>query len=93
MFIVFFLIPQTFPPKNETTVMKVFAVLLHAHYLGRTIILHHFRNGKEIENIAADRNYDFNYQETVFLKKEIEILRVRLTITVYYLLSLINYCY
>lgn len=66
---------NTFPPKNETTVMKVFAVLLHAHYLGRTIILHHFRNGKEIENIAADRNYDFNYQETVFLKKEIEILR------------------
>lgn len=66
---------DTFPPKNETIVMKIFAVLLHAHYLGRTIILHHFRNGKEIESIAADRNYDFNYQETVFLKKEIEVLR------------------
>lgn len=56
--------------------MKIFAVLLHAHLLGRQIILHHFRNGKELPNIAADRNYDFNYQEMVFLKKEVEVLRV-----------------
>lgn len=57
--------------------MKIFAVLLHAHLLGRQIILHHFRNGKELPNIAADRSYDFNYQEMVFLKKEVQVLRVR----------------
>lgn len=63
------------PTTSEIIIMKIFAVLLHAHLLGRQIILHHFRNGKELPNIAADRNYDFNYQEMVFLKKEVEVLR------------------
>ena len=73
----YFEFPQEYPSKNDNVVIRIFAVLLHAHLLAKQVVLHHFRNGKELTNIASDRNYDFNYQEMVFLNKEVEILRVR----------------
>ncbi|KAK4302315.1 hypothetical protein Pmani_025590 [Petrolisthes manimaculis] len=48
-----------FPP----TGINVFAVILHTHLLGRSVRVRHIRQGRELEPIARDNNYDFNYQE------------------------------
>lgn len=63
-----------YPNPNRNSAIKMFAVVLHGHLLAKQIIFTHFRNGRRISTIAADRNYDFNYQESVFLNKEIEFL-------------------
>lgn len=63
---------ETFPPKDQNTVIKMFATFLHGHLLARQILLQHYRNDQLIATISADRNYDFNYQEMIFLSKEIE---------------------
>ncbi|KAL6039096.1 hypothetical protein STEG23_023360, partial [Scotinomys teguina] len=52
----------------------VFAVLLHAHLAGRGIRLRHFRNGEEIQSLAYDDDFDFNFQEFQYLKEEQTIL-------------------
>ncbi|XP_071513833.1 DBH-like monooxygenase protein 1 [Panulirus ornatus] len=51
-----------------TTGIKVFAVVLHTHLLGRKVRVRHLRQGRELEPIAQDNNYDFNYQEYRALK-------------------------
>ncbi|ROT86052.1 putative MOXD1-like 2 [Penaeus vannamei] len=43
--------------------INVFAVILHTHLLGRKVRVRHLRDGRELEPIAQDNNYDFNYQE------------------------------
>ncbi|XP_068207395.1 MOXD1 homolog 2-like [Palaemon carinicauda] len=45
------------------TGINVFAVILHTHLLGRKVRVRHIRDGRELEPIAQDNNYDFNYQE------------------------------
>ncbi|KAK3088535.1 hypothetical protein FSP39_020262 [Pinctada imbricata] len=47
--------------------VEVFAVLQHAHLLGRGIRTRLYRNGKELEPLAYDEHYDFDYQEYRFL--------------------------
>ncbi|XP_029639774.1 DBH-like monooxygenase protein 1 isoform X2 [Octopus sinensis] len=54
---------------NEDGV-KMFAVLLHAHLAGRKIRVRHIRNGKLLPDVMYDENYDFNYQELRYMKKE-----------------------
>ncbi|XP_069156757.1 DBH-like monooxygenase protein 1 [Procambarus clarkii] len=51
-----------------TTGINVFAVILHTHLLGRKVRVRHLRQGRELEPIAQDNNYDFNYQEYRALK-------------------------
>ncbi|XP_064598301.1 DBH-like monooxygenase protein 1 homolog [Liolophura sinensis] len=53
--------------------IKVFAGFLHAHLLGVAIKFRHFRKGVELQPIIKDDNYDFNFQETRMLQKEVEI--------------------
>ncbi|MEJ1286814.1 hypothetical protein NN561_017825 [Cricetulus griseus] len=43
--------------------IHVFAVLLHAHLAGRGVRLRHFRNGEEMQSLAYDDDFDFNFQE------------------------------
>nr|CAB3263918.1 DBH-like monooxygenase protein 1 homolog [Phallusia mammillata] len=57
----------------NVTSVNAFAVLLHSHLLGRSLELKHVRNGTELEPIASDNNYDFNYQETRTLPQEVTI--------------------
>ena len=45
-------------------------ILQHAHIIGVGIKTRHFRNGSELEPLADDPNYDFNFQEMRHLKKE-----------------------
>ncbi|XP_076032752.1 MOXD1 homolog 2-like [Oratosquilla oratoria] len=43
--------------------INVFAAILHTHLLGRKVRVRHIRGDRELEPIAQDNNYDFNYQE------------------------------
>lgn len=54
----------------------MFAVLLHAHLAGRGVRLRHFRNGEEMQSLAYDDDFDFNFQEFQYLKEEQTILPV-----------------
>lgn len=54
--------------------INVILTLVHAHLSGRKIRLRHFRKGKELPRVAEDNNYDFNYQQSRPLKKEVKIL-------------------
>lgn len=56
--------------------IHVFAVLLHAHLAGKGIRLRHFRNGEEMQLLAYDDDYDFNFQEFQYLTEEQTILPV-----------------
>ncbi|XP_066019013.1 LOW QUALITY PROTEIN: DBH-like monooxygenase protein 1 [Pocillopora verrucosa] len=53
--------------------INVFASILHTHLAGRAIWTRHIRNGKELPEIARDDQYDFNFQDTQVLRKEINI--------------------
>lgn len=50
--------------------VQLFAVLLHAHLAGRAIRTRHFRNQQELEPLAFDDEFDFNYQEFIPLNEE-----------------------
>uniref|UniRef100_A0A3Q0R9R4 Monooxygenase, DBH-like 1, like n=1 Tax=Amphilophus citrinellus TaxID=61819 RepID=A0A3Q0R9R4_AMPCI len=47
--------------------LQVFAVLLHTHLAGRKVRVGHFRNGKQIDFLALNENYNFELQQTVSL--------------------------
>ncbi|XP_052090828.1 DBH-like monooxygenase protein 1 homolog [Mytilus californianus] len=53
--------------------IKLFAVWQHAHLLGKGITTRHLRNDVELEPIAEDEHYDFDYQETRLFKKEVPV--------------------
>ncbi|XP_026104691.1 DBH-like monooxygenase protein 2 homolog isoform X2 [Carassius auratus] len=58
------------PEVLETpTDLQVFSVMLHTHLAGRKVRVGHFRGGKQIDLLAADENYDFEYQEVTNLGK------------------------
>ena len=56
--------------------IKIFGVLLHSHLAGRAIRVRHIRDGVELPPIMTDDSYDFNFQETRLLPKEIVVKRV-----------------
>lgn len=56
--------------------IHVFAVLLHAHLAGRALRMRHFRRGSELQLLAYDDEFDFNFQEFQYLKEERTILPV-----------------
>ncbi|XP_057208977.1 DBH-like monooxygenase protein 2 homolog isoform X2 [Triplophysa rosa] len=49
--------------------LQVFSVMLHTHLAGRKVRVGHFRDGKQIDLLAVDEHYDFEYQEVVNLGK------------------------
>ncbi|KTF88856.1 hypothetical protein cypCar_00028656 [Cyprinus carpio] len=49
--------------------LQVFSVMLHTHLAGRKVRVGHFRGGKQIDFLAVDENYDFEYQEVTNLGK------------------------
>nr|XP_039261995.1 DBH-like monooxygenase protein 1 homolog [Styela clava]XP_039261997.1 DBH-like monooxygenase protein 1 homolog [Styela clava] len=53
---------------EETT---VFSVTLHGHLTAKSMKLRHFRGKKELEPIAKDDHYDFDYQESQFMDVKI----------------------
>ncbi|XP_026125787.1 DBH-like monooxygenase protein 2 homolog [Carassius auratus] len=49
--------------------LQVFSVMLHTHLAGRKVRVGHFRGGEQIDILAADESYDFEYQEVTNLGK------------------------
>uniref|UniRef100_A0A8C1ELD6 Monooxygenase, DBH-like 1, like n=1 Tax=Cyprinus carpio carpio TaxID=630221 RepID=A0A8C1ELD6_CYPCA len=49
--------------------LQVFSVMLHTHLTGRKVRVGHFRGGKQIDFLAVDENYDFEYQDVMNLGK------------------------
>lgn len=64
---------------GTTQGITVFASLMHSHLLGRVMRVRHFRQGVELPLLSEDNNYDFNYQDTRMLRKEVQILAVSIT--------------
>nr|XP_055042461.1 DBH-like monooxygenase protein 2 homolog [Misgurnus anguillicaudatus] len=48
---------------------QVFAAMLHTHLAGRKVRVGHFRGGKQIDLLAVDENYNFEYQDVTNLGK------------------------
>ncbi|EDV25405.1 expressed hypothetical protein [Trichoplax adhaerens] len=61
-------------PNLPSTGIKFFGGFLHTHLAGYSIVTKHYRNGVELPEMLSNRHYDFNYQETSFLKKEVTFL-------------------
>lgn len=63
--------PRCLAPAIPQEGIRIFAVFLHSHLLGRQMKLRHIRNDIELPYIASDENYDFNYQEYRYLLQEV----------------------
>ncbi|XP_064597418.1 DBH-like monooxygenase protein 1 [Liolophura sinensis] len=60
--------------KGRPEGVKVFGTMLHSHLLGHAMRVRHFRQGAYQQLVAEDNNYDFNYQYTRIMGKEIDVL-------------------
>ncbi|KAH1015716.1 hypothetical protein HUJ04_007058 [Dendroctonus ponderosae] len=54
--------------------INVISVMLHSHLAGRKLKLRHIRAGKELQPLAQDERYDFNYQQSRALSQDTTIL-------------------
>ncbi|KAK7083170.1 DBH-like monooxygenase protein 1 [Halocaridina rubra] len=61
---------KTFPDDG----VKVFSAVLHSHLLGRNLTIRHLRNNKELPTLSKDMNYDFNFQQSRILRKEVTLM-------------------
>ncbi|KAI8504838.1 DBH-like monooxygenase protein 1 [Branchiostoma belcheri] len=55
--------------------VNVIGVHFHAHLAARKMRIRHVRNGVELPWLGNDENFDFNFQQTVRLQEEREILK------------------
>lgn len=61
---------QMFPEDG----INIVSVVLHSHLAGRRLGLKHIRQGKELPKIVQDNHFDFNYQQSHTLEKEVKVL-------------------
>ncbi|XP_076680206.1 MOXD1 homolog 1-like [Andrena cerasifolii] len=54
--------------------INVVSVALHSHLAGRRLSLKHIRQGKELPRIVQDNHFDFEYQQSHTLGKEVKVL-------------------
>ncbi|XP_011160800.2 MOXD1 homolog 1 [Solenopsis invicta] len=54
--------------------INIISVVLHSHLAGRRLTLKHVRRGKELPRIVQDNHFDFNYQQSHTLEKEVKVL-------------------
>ncbi|XP_076240540.1 MOXD1 homolog 1 [Calliopsis andreniformis] len=62
---------NTMFPENG---INVVSVVLHSHLAGRRLSLKHIRQGKELPRIVQDNHFDFEYQQSHTLEKEVKVL-------------------
>lgn len=53
--------------------INIVSVTMHSHVAGRQMKLRHVREGKELERIIEDSNYDFAYQQVRQLRNETNV--------------------
>ncbi|XP_031837806.2 MOXD1 homolog 1 [Nomia melanderi] len=56
------------------TGINIVSVALHSHLAGRRLSLKHIRQGKELPRIVQDNHFDFEYQQSHTLEKEVKVL-------------------
>jgi len=54
--------------------INIVSVVLHSHLAGRRLSLKHIRQGKELPRIVQDNRFDFDYQQSYTLEKEVKVL-------------------
>ncbi|CAK9817540.1 MOXD1 homolog 1 [Anthophora quadrimaculata] len=54
--------------------VNIVSVALHSHLAGRRLSLKHIRQGKELPRIVQDNHFDFEYQQSHTLEKEVKVL-------------------
>ncbi|XP_017761618.1 PREDICTED: MOXD1 homolog 1-like [Eufriesea mexicana] len=54
--------------------VNIVSVVLHSHLAGRRLSLKHIRQGKELPRIVQDNHFDFEYQQSHTLEKEVKVL-------------------
>lgn len=54
--------------------VNIVSVVLHSHLAGRRLSLKHIRQGKELPRIVEDNHFDFDYQQSHTLEKEVKVL-------------------
>ncbi|XP_072748696.1 MOXD1 homolog 1-like [Anoplolepis gracilipes] len=54
--------------------INIISVVLHSHLAGRRLSLKHIRRGKELPRIVQDNHFDFDYQQSHTLEKEVKVL-------------------
>ncbi|KAH3863954.1 DBH-like monooxygenase protein 1 homolog [Dreissena polymorpha] len=59
---------QELQNRLNSTPIRIFAVWQHSHKMAFRLRTRHFRNGVELEPLADDANYDWNYQGFRYLK-------------------------
>ncbi|XP_073788581.1 DBH-like monooxygenase protein 2 homolog isoform X1 [Danio rerio] len=59
-------IPKVLETAND---LQVFSVMMHTHLAGRKVRVGHFREGKQIDLLAVDENYNFEFQQVTNLGK------------------------
>ena len=64
---------QAMLTEGITDGINIFGSALHTHLLGVGIKVHHYRSGVEQPVISEDMNYDFNFQESRYHKKETNV--------------------
>ena len=52
-------------------------------FTGFSVVAKHYRDGKELPELISNRHYDFNFQETEFLRKEVAFLPVNNFFTIF----------
>lgn len=57
-------------PENGVNIVSV---VLHSHLAGRKLSLKHVRGGKELPRIVEDNNFDFEYQQSHTLEREVNL--------------------
>ncbi|KAL6261864.1 hypothetical protein P5V15_006950 [Pogonomyrmex californicus] len=62
---------NTMLPENG---INIVSVVLHSHLAGRRLSLKHIRQGKELPRIVQDNHFDFDYQQSHTLEKEVNVL-------------------
>ncbi|XP_040920021.1 DBH-like monooxygenase protein 2 homolog isoform X2 [Toxotes jaculatrix] len=55
--------------QNSVPDLQMFAVLLHTHLAGMKVRVGHYRDGKQIDFLGVDENYNFEIQQIVSLGK------------------------
>lgn len=54
--------------------IKIVSATLHSHTAGRKMKLRHIRDGRELDRIVEDDNYDYNFQQVRQLENETLVL-------------------
>ncbi|XP_058803916.1 MOXD1 homolog 1 [Phymastichus coffea] len=66
--------PQCTEKMFDKEGINIVSVVLHSHLAGKQMSLRHIRQGQELAPIVQDKHFDFDYQQSHTLEREVKIL-------------------